>query len=53
VVFVSAAAVVESGTPVSEGEASGANPEMDAPAGMVTVPVKVGLAVGALVVSVG
>jgi hypothetical protein len=52
VVFVSTAAVVERGVPVRLGEASGAKPEMLAPAGMVTVPVKVGEASGARVVSV-
>ena len=44
VVLVRVAAVGAVGTPVSAGEASGAKPEMDAPAGIVTVPVKVGLA---------
>ena len=42
VVLVSAAAVGAVGTPVRSGEASGANPEMLAPAGIVTVPVNVG-----------
>ena len=44
---MSAVAVVDRGVPVRLGEASRAKPEMDAPAGMVTVPVKVGEAVGA------
>ena len=49
VVLVPPAAVGASGVPVSDGEASGAKPEIDAPEGIVTVPVKVGLASGALV----
>jgi hypothetical protein len=52
VVFVPAVAVGAVGVPVRAGEAKGAKPEIDAPAGMVTVPVKVGLASGALEVSV-
>jgi hypothetical protein len=47
VVFVSTAAVTERGVPVKVGEANVANPEIDAPDGMVTVPVKVGDALGA------
>ena len=47
VVFVSTAAVVESGVPVNVGEARGAKPAMLAPAGIVTVPVNVGEASGA------
>jgi hypothetical protein len=53
VVLVSAAAVVEMGAPVNVGLANGANPLIDAPEGIVTVPVKVGEAKGASVVSVG
>ena len=47
VVLVPTAAVVEVGVPVNAGEASGAKPEIDAPPGIVTVPVKVGEAIGA------
>jgi hypothetical protein len=39
--------VGKDGVPEKVGEASAANPEMDAPAGIVTVPVKVGEASGA------
>jgi len=46
--LVAAAAVGAVGVPVNAGEASGAKPEMEAPEGIVTVPVKVGLARGAL-----
>ena len=41
------AAVGAVGVPVSAGDANGANPEILAPDGIVTVPVKVGLAKGA------
>jgi hypothetical protein len=51
--LVFCAAVGAAGVPVKVGEASGANPEIEAPDGIVTVPVKVGLASGARLVSVG
>lgn len=47
VVFVPAVAVGAAGTPVNVGLARVAYPEIDAPEGMVTVPVKVGEAIGA------
>ena len=44
VLFVPGAAVGAVGVPVNAGEASGAKPEIEAPEGIVTVPVNVGLA---------
>jgi hypothetical protein len=47
VVFVPAVAVGAVGTPENAGEARGAYPSIEAPEGIVTVPVKVGEAIGA------
>ena len=51
VLFVPAVAVGAAGTPVNVGDANGANPEMEAPDGIVTVPVNVGDANGAKLVA--
>jgi len=48
VVFVDSVAVGAVGTPAKAGEASVAKPDIEAPAGIVTVPVKVGEAIVAL-----
>jgi hypothetical protein len=47
VVLVRTAAVGAAGVPVNVGDASGANPLIEAPPGIVTVPVNVGDASGA------